>query len=94
MRQFFDADAATGNGKDKKNLLRKNQIDPLEIIIKHNNEKKEEIFNKFDLMTTFRNASNPKKKMTKILQTMQEDMNLNRKRKYEEKNTRERAKLQ
>lgn len=45
-------------------------------------------------MTTFRNASNPKKKMTKILQTMQEDMNLNRKRKYEEKNTRERAKLQ
>jgi hypothetical protein len=25
---FFDADAATGNGKIKKNLIRKNQVEP------------------------------------------------------------------
>jgi len=36
-------------------------------------------------MTTFPNASNPKKKMTKIIADDARDMNLNRKRKYEEK---------
>jgi len=38
-------------------------------------------------MTTFPNASNPKKKMTKIIAVDARDKNLNRKRKYEEKNT-------
>jgi hypothetical protein len=61
---FFDSDAATGNGKIKKNLIRKNQVEPLEIIIKHKptKMKKERKFStNFELMTTFPNASNPKK---------------------------------
>ena len=48
MRQFFDADCSNRKRKNKKNLQRKNQIEPLEIIIKYKTTKmkKEEIFNK------------------------------------------------
>ena len=46
MRQFIDADCSNRKRKNKKNLQRKNQIEPLEIIIKYKTMKKEEIFNK------------------------------------------------
>ena len=48
MRQFFDANCSNRKRKNKKNLQRKNQIEPLEIIIKYKTTKvkKEEIFNK------------------------------------------------
>jgi len=48
MRQFIDADCSNRKRKSKKNLQRKNQIEPLEIIIKYKTKKrkKEEIFNK------------------------------------------------
>jgi len=48
MRQFIDADCSNRKRKNKKNLQRKNQIEPLEIIIKYKTTKmkKEEIFNK------------------------------------------------
>ena len=48
MRQFFDADCSNRKRKNKKNLQRKNQIEPLKIIIKYKTTKmkKEEIFNK------------------------------------------------
>ena len=48
MRQFFDADCSNRKRKNKMNLQRKNQIEPLEIIIKYKatKMKKEEIFNK------------------------------------------------
>ena len=48
MRQFIDADCSNRKRKNKKKLQRKNQIEPLEIIIKYKTTKmkKEEIFNK------------------------------------------------
>ena len=46
MRQFIDADCSNRKRKNKKKLQRKNQIEPLEIIIKYKTMKKEEIFNK------------------------------------------------
>ena len=37
MRQFFDADCSNRKRKNKKNLQRNNQIEPLEINIKYKN---------------------------------------------------------
>lgn len=37
MRQFIDADCCNRKRKNKKNLQRKNQIEPLEIIMKYKN---------------------------------------------------------
>jgi len=39
MRQFIDADCSNRKRKNKKNLPRKNQIEPLEIIIEYKTTK-------------------------------------------------------
>ena len=95
MRQFIDADCSNRKRKNKKNLQRKNQIEPLEIIMKYKNyedEKKRKFSTNFDLMTTFPNASNPKKTDQNYCRRCKKI--LNRKRKYEQRKHRARAKSQ
>ena len=70
MRQFFDADCSNRKRKNKKNLQRNNQIEPLEIIIKYENYKDEKRGNFQQTLTLwlhFQTQTTLRKKMTKII---------------------------